>query len=211
MVMSAATGKTFIYERDLFACLFPFLLRPGASSASERTGACLYKSDIFVKGVYISMYTYIYRMADGERDNKQTELTINKRGKQKRIFRWNGAEWNRREISSSIAIGCRRDGRLLLLLLLLLLVGESLVDGCAPAVSMLDGGDCGCAGRSRQAGYGRLAALAFQKPDEDALERPVEYRVNERVDGGRDVAQPQASGHQPVGDVRSARRPHHHQ
>jgi hypothetical protein len=55
---------------------------------------------------------------------------------------------------------------------------------------MLDGGDCSRAGRSCQTGHGRFAALAFEKPDEDALKRPVEYGVNERIDGGRNVAQP---------------------
>ena len=70
------------------------------------------------------------------------------------------------------------------------MVGQSVVDGSAPAVSMLDGGDGGCAGRRRQVGSGRFAALTLEEPDEDALERPVENGVNERVDGGRDVAQP---------------------
>lgn len=110
----------------------------------------------------------------------------------------------------SIAIGRRRDGQRLLLLVAAV-VGESLVDGGAAAVAMLDGGDGGGACRGRQTGDGRLAALAFQEPDEDALERPVEDGVDERVDGGRDVAQPQAGGHQTVGDVSPARRPHHHQ
>lgn len=73
---------------------------------------------------------------------------------------------------------------------MLLLACESLVNGCATAVSRLDGSDCSCAGRCRQTGDGRFAALAFQQPDEDALERPIEYSINERIDGGRDVAQP---------------------
>lgn len=77
-----------------------------------------------------------------------------------------------------------------MLLLLQLLVGESLADGCAPTVSMLDGGDGRCAGRGRQDRRWRLAALTFQKADEDALKRPVEYGVNERIDGGRNVTKP---------------------
>lgn len=88
----------------------------------------------------------------------------------------------------SIAIGYRRKDWLLLLLLLL--DGESLADRCAPAVSMLDGSNGRCAGRGRQDRRRRLAALTFEKADEDALERPVEYGINERIDGGGNVAEP---------------------
>lgn len=65
------------------------------------------------------------------------------------------------------------------------------------------------AGRCRH--DGRLLAPALEQPDEDSLERPVEHRVDERVDGGRDVAEPEASGDEPLGDVLGARRPHRHQ
>ena len=120
-----------------------------------------------------------------------------------------GIDWVTRIKCLSISSG--RAGRAGRLLLLLLLIGESLVDGSAAAVAMLDGGDGRCAGRGAQVGGGRFAALALDEPDEDSLERPVENGVNERVDGGRHVAQPQTSGHQTVGDVGAARRPHHHQ
>lgn len=46
-----------------------------------------------------------------------------------------------------------------------------------------------------------LFATAPQQPDEGRPERPVEDGVDDRVDGGRDVAQPQTDADDPVRDV----------
>ena len=57
----------------------------------------------------------------------------------------------------------------------------------------------------------RFFTAAQQKLDEDALEGSIEDGVDDRVDGGRHVAQPQAQRYQTVGDAIAARRADGHQ
>lgn len=93
----------------------------------------------------------------------------------------------------------------------LVLVGQSLVDGGAATVTMLDGSHGRGAGRGAQVWRRRFTTLALEEPDKNPFESPVEHGVNQRIDGRRDVAEPQAGRHQPVRYVNAARRPHHQQ
>ena len=78
--------------------------------------------------------------------------------------------------------------------------GQPVVDGSSPP-------DVGT--RRRHGRCGRAPEAAAEKLDEDALEGAVEHGVDDGVDGRREVAEPQAEGHQSVGDVVRARRAHH--
>lgn len=57
----------------------------------------------------------------------------------------------------------------------------------------------------------RLTAAAFEQANKNPLEGPIEDGVNERVNGGRDVTQPETCSHQSVRDVLRSRRPDGHQ
>ena len=85
-------------------------------------------------------------------------------------------------------------------------MNETYSDATGRSQSVVDGGSAPDVGARRRHGRcGGAPEPAAEQLDEDALERAVEHGVDDRVDGRRHVAEPQAEGHKSVGDVVRAR------